>query len=87
MRELARILLRIAMVFILLAGCVHNVYHFNILSQNGRRYHPYYNNQQRYGDDPIDELDEVVVTPETYDSIEDEEEEYQQRVRTSSYRY
>lgn len=82
MRELTRITLRIGMILILLGGCVHNIYHFKKIADNGRRYDPYYPTYTNIEDDPIDELDEVVVTPETYDSIE---EEYQER--PSSYRY
>ena len=89
MREITRITLRIGMIIILLVGCVHNVYHFKKIADNGRRYDPYYRTYTNIEDDPINELDEVVVTPETYDSIEEEEEEYQERerVRSSSYRY
>ncbi len=45
MRDITRITLRIGMVFILIGGCVHNVYHFGKLTDKhaAYRYHPRYN--------------------------------------------
>ena len=89
MRELTRIFVRVAMIAILLGGCVHNIYHFSKLSEKGGRYHPSYSygydNNNRTEDDI--EIEDVYETQEYSDSIDLEDEEYNQRARASSYRY
>ena len=73
MREITRITLRIGMRIILLVGCVHNVYHFKKIADNGRRYDPYYRTYTNIEDDPINELDEVVIT-RNHETLTEEEE-------------
>ena len=90
MREIIRISLRIGFILILLGGCVHNLYHFHKLTDR-----PYYHNRYNpsYGysssvnnTESVDEIEEVVVTPNE-DSIYQDTDYNERRIRASSYRY
>ena len=91
MRDLIRIGLRLGMILILLGGCVHNIYHFQKLTEKSMRYDPYkykykspyngygYTSQTR--DESIDELEQEE---EVIDSLD---EAYNDGVSPSSYSY
>ena len=52
MRNFIRIGLRVLMILILVTGCVHNIYHFKILSDRQVSYpSSYYNVPHHYGND------------------------------------
>lgn len=63
MREFWRATFNMLMFIFLLAGCVHNIYHFQVMDEN--RMENYSSHHKRYS---------PIRTP-TYSSYEDEEEE------------
>ncbi len=96
MRDFLRMTLSSAMIIILVAGCVHNVYHFKIIADRNQP-RSYYNPYSPYGqpssnfnnveEEPINEIDEVVVTPNDEAITQEEEDNNYHRARPSSYRY
>lgn len=98
MRDFTRATLSFLMFVFLLAGCVHNIYHFQELTENSTYNHynryrgsNYYNSRSSstYDNDYEEaeivydtELDEVVITPDTIKT-----EEYQEEERSRGYYY
>lgn len=78
MREFTRMVLRLAMVIFLVAGCVENVYYLGELTKNSN-YNDYHSYGNRYGNstyDDVDEIEEIEEVPSDTSQIVTYEDEY-----------
>ncbi len=77
MREFTRMVLRLAMVIFLVAGCVENVYYLGELTKNSNYngYHSYGNSTYQYTDE-IEEIEEVPNDTSQIVTYEDEYPDY-----------
>ena len=89
MREFTRMVLRLAMVIFLVAGCVENVYYLGELTKNahntsyGYSRNSYYNRNNTYVD--AEEIEEVPADTSQVTDYEDEYSEYNRQTRPVTY--